>query len=153
MIFFCLVGFFVCFFLFSSRGSPCCVCLHGTLLHDCSLYRHFHASLRRWTCKFHSSHQLGLCCMQCCISVSNIGLPCPCLLLCSSISCCSSVGSAVFCAFVPSHTYPLQFQKRCFFSAHLTQFLVHRWLCRCLHAGGNEQPGLTVSAWGRLILS
>lgn len=31
----------------------------------------------------------------------------------SSISCCSSVGSAVFCAVVPSHT--LHFQKRHFF--------------------------------------
>lgn len=126
------------FFLFSSRGSPCRVCLHGTLLHDCSLYRHFHASLRGWTCKRHSSHQLGLW-LHAKLSFSYqywLAVPLPPALAPPSPA-VHQLGQQCFVQLLQATSSPFTSRKGVF-SAHLTHFLVHRWLCTCSAAGGKD---------------
>lgn len=69
----------------------------------------------------------------------------------SSVSSCSSVGSAVFWAVVPNHTQPLHFQKRRFFCTPGTvvgaQMALQMSSCRW------KWPARAISAWGRPILS
>lgn len=140
--FVCLFAFGVCFVLFWSRGCPCRECLQDTLLHNCSLYRHFHANLRGWICKCHSSHQLGLW-LHATLSFSQQYWPAMHLppTLAPPSPPVHYLGQQYFVQFSKPHPAP-SLPEKAFFSAHLTQFLVQRWLCRCPAAGRNEQPGL-----------